>query len=92
MEVRHCCFSSSRMAEINVPAWPIPIHHTKLVMANPQATGIMTPHSPTPMATRSVTVRSSNMASTKLMPKPIHQPSLRRGLRTNPSTRSAIES
>ena len=27
------------MAEISVPAWPIPIHHTKFVMANPHITG-----------------------------------------------------
>ena len=52
MEVRHCCLSRNRMAEISVPAWPMPIHHTKLVIAKPQATGIMTPHTPTPTATR----------------------------------------
>ena len=28
------------MAEISVPAWPIPIHHTKLVMAKPHITGV----------------------------------------------------
>ena len=28
------------MAEIKVPAWPIPIHHTKFVMAHPQPTGM----------------------------------------------------
>ena len=31
------------MAEISVPACPIPIHQTKFVMAKPQATGISTP-------------------------------------------------
>src|SRR6202035_5785732 len=40
MEVRHCCRRSKRIAEISVPAWPIPIHQTKLMIANPQATGI----------------------------------------------------
>ena len=39
IEVRHCCLSRNRMAEISVPAWPMPIHHTKLVIAKPQATG-----------------------------------------------------
>ena len=39
MELRHDCRSNNRMAEISVPAWPIPIHHTKLTMANPQPTG-----------------------------------------------------
>ena len=37
IELRHDCRSRSRMAEIRVPAWPIPIHQTKLTMANPQA-------------------------------------------------------
>ena len=27
------------MAEISVPAWPIPIHQTKLVMAKPHSDG-----------------------------------------------------
>ena len=40
MELRQVCFSSSRMAEISVPAWPIPIHQTKLMMAKPQPTGM----------------------------------------------------
>ena len=29
------------MAEISVPAWPIPIHQTKLMIAKPHATGIV---------------------------------------------------
>ena len=32
IEVRHCCRNSRRMAEISVPAWPMPIHQTKLMM------------------------------------------------------------
>ena len=39
MELRQVCRSSSRMAEISVPAWPIPIHQTKLTMAKPHAHG-----------------------------------------------------
>jgi hypothetical protein len=38
------------MAEISVPAWPIPIHQTKLTMAKPQPTGMLIPHVPTPIA------------------------------------------
>jgi len=34
------------MAEINVPAWPIPIHHTKLTIAKPQPTGMLIPQIP----------------------------------------------
>src|ERR1051325_5687807 len=32
--VRHCWRSSSRIAEMSVPAWPIPIQNTKVVMSN----------------------------------------------------------
>ena len=39
MALRQPCLKSNRMAEISVPAWPMPIHHTKLMIANPQATG-----------------------------------------------------
>ncbi len=52
MELRHGWLSSSRMAEISVPAWPIPIHHTKFTMANPQATGMLMPQIPTPFTSR----------------------------------------
>src|SRR6266851_278875 len=55
MELRHCCLKSSRIAEINVPAWPIPIHHTKLMMAKPQPTGISRPQIPTPLRNSQVT-------------------------------------
>src|SRR5580704_15569293 len=37
IEVRHFWCSRRRIAEISVPAWPIPIHQTKLTMANPNA-------------------------------------------------------
>ncbi len=39
------------MAEISVPAWPMPIHQTKLMMAKPQATGMLMPQMPTPART-----------------------------------------
>ncbi len=38
IEVRHFWRNSSRMAEISVPAWPMPIQKTKLVMSNAQPT------------------------------------------------------
>ncbi len=43
------------MAEMSVPAWPIPIHQTKFTIAKPHATGIVTPHVPVPSAKRYVT-------------------------------------
>ena len=49
IDVRHFWCISRRMAEISVPAWPMPIHHTKLTIAKPQATGTLMPQMPTPM-------------------------------------------
>ena len=49
MEVRHFCRSRKRMAEIKVPAWPIPIQNTKLVMSHAQNTGLLLPHTPMPL-------------------------------------------
>ena len=48
MEVRHFCRSNNKIAEISVPAWPIPIHHTKFTMANPHPTGILIPQMSVP--------------------------------------------
>ena len=59
IELRQVCLNSSRMAEISVPAWPIPIHHTKLMMAKPQATGMVTPQMPTPFRNSQVSAISS---------------------------------
>ena len=36
------------MAEISVPAWPMPIHQTKLTMSKPQPTGMLMPQMPMP--------------------------------------------
>nr|WP_264080890.1 hypothetical protein [Paracoccus jeotgali] len=34
---------SSSTAEISVPAWPMPIHHTTLAIIVPHATGMLMP-------------------------------------------------
>ena len=52
------------MAEINVPAWPMPIHQTKLMMSIPQPTGMLMPHTPTPL-NRSIAIASSNPCSSR---------------------------
>ena len=52
IEVRHCWRSSSRIAEISVPAWPMPIHQTKLMIAKPQPTGMLMPQIPMPLNSR----------------------------------------
>jgi len=48
MLVRHFCWKRRRMALISVPACPIPIHQTKLMMPNAQATGMLLPQTPMP--------------------------------------------
>src|SRR6185369_16065613 len=47
--VRQRWRSKKRIAEISVPAWPIPIHQTKLTMSHAHMTGCMLPHTPTPV-------------------------------------------
>src|SRR5690554_4664891 len=46
--VLHFCLKSSRMAEMKVPAWPIPTHHTKLVILHPHPIVRFTPQVPIP--------------------------------------------
>ena len=38
------------MAEISVPAWPMPTQNTKLMMSNAQKTGLVLPQAPMPVA------------------------------------------
>src|SRR5581483_5272687 len=38
-----------RIAEISVPAWPMPIHQTKLIMSQPHITELILPQTPTPV-------------------------------------------
>jgi hypothetical protein len=52
IDVRHCWRRSNRMAEISVPAWPMPIHQTKLVMSKAQPTGMLLPQIPMPFTKR----------------------------------------
>src|SRR5437764_284154 len=49
MLVRHFWRNKNRMAEMSVPAWPMPIENTKLVMSNAHATGTLLPQTPTPV-------------------------------------------
>ena len=37
---------------MNVPAWPMPIHQTKLMIPNAQATGMLLPQTPMPVGDR----------------------------------------
>ena len=48
MDVRHFCRVRKRIAEISVPAWPMPIQKTKFVMSHAQPTVLFSPQTPTP--------------------------------------------
>src|SRR5271167_898499 len=74
IELRHDCRNSSRMAEIRVPACPIPIHQTKFTMAKPQPIGMVTPHMPVPRTNRYPMANNIIIVSRKAMPKPRNQP------------------
>ena len=52
MAVRQCCRVRNSIAEISVPACATPIHHTKLMMSQPHATGTLLPQTPTPVEIR----------------------------------------
>ncbi len=73
MEVRHFCWKSSRIAEIRVPAWPMPIHQTKLMMPKPQPTGWLLPHMPMPRATVTVSPRTRKLVPAAASPIIIFQ-------------------
>ena len=49
-DVRQRCRRRKRMAEISVPAWPMPIQNTKFVMSNAQPTVRFSPQVPMPTA------------------------------------------
>src|SRR6185437_16155708 len=74
IELRQVCLNSSRIAEISVPAWPIPIHHTKLMMAKPHAPGIVTPQMPTPFRNSQVRPITTPVATKPPTIRPKNQP------------------
>src|SRR5262245_7392957 len=75
IDVRHSCRSRSRIAEMSVPAWPIPIHQTKLMMSKPQPTGMRTPQTPMPLKSRKATATSRSCRTPKEIAKPTNQAS-----------------
>ncbi len=75
IELRQLCLKSSRIAEISVPAWPMPIHQTKLIIAKPQATGCVMPQMPTPTRNSQVTATRRSVATAPPTPKSANQPS-----------------
>ena len=59
---------------MSVPAWPMPIHQTKLVMSNAQPTGMLLPQMPMPFVTSTVSEISSRPVNINAVPKPRYQP------------------
>ncbi len=74
IDVRHCCRKSSRIAEISVPAWPMPIHQTKLMMSNAQPTGMLLPQMPMPVSSSLPMVTFRTIRKRNAMAKPKNQP------------------
>src|SRR5436305_10579804 len=70
IEVRHSWRKSRRMAEISVPAWPMPIHQTKLMIAKPQPAGRWRRQRPTPWASSQVTAVRNIISPEKAAAKP----------------------
>src|ERR1043166_6228164 len=70
--VRHRCRKRKRIAEINVPAWPIPIHHTKLTISQAHMTGCRFPQTPTPVEIWYVSMKPNMPSARKLGTNRIH--------------------
>jgi hypothetical protein len=70
IELRQLWRRRRRMAEISVPAWPMPIHQTKQMMSQPQPTGTLLPQTPMPVMKRFVTAKRKTFSSANPMPKP----------------------
>ena len=73
-EVLHFSRNRNRMAEISVPACPIPTQKTKFVMSKPQPTVLFSPHTPIPSINvyKTATTPSSNIEEERA--KASHQP------------------
>jgi hypothetical protein len=50
MDWRHPARNRNRIAEISVPACPMPTQNTKVVMKVPHPTGLVSPAAPRPTA------------------------------------------
>ncbi len=70
------------MAEMSVPACPIPIHQTKLTMAKPQPMGMLMPQMPTPFMISQPMAMFITPKMLKEIRKPMYQPSEVRLVRT----------
>ncbi len=60
---------------MSVPAWPMPIHQTKLMMSNAQATGMLLPQMPMPLSSSQPIDIVSMPSRARPIRKPKIQPS-----------------
>src|ERR1700757_1260646 len=74
IEVPHFWFNRNKIAEISVPAWPIPIHQTKLTIAKPQPIGMLMPQIPTPLVINHATEIVSSINNENATLNPASQP------------------
>ena len=91
MLVRHRWRSRNRMAEMSVPAWPMPTQNTKFTMAQPQPTVLLTPQTPTPVVIRWKSMANSNTVSPLVKAKAMYQARGGLGCSTIPQTLSVSE-
>ena len=75
IEVRHFWRKRKRIAEISVPACPMPIQNTKFVMSQAQPTGTLRPQTPIPSQNSQETATPSRPRSAREGRKKSHQPS-----------------
>ena len=74
IEVRHVWRKRKRIAEISVPACPIPTQNTKLVMSQAQPTGWLRPQMPMPSQNSQATAIPRRLRSAREGMKNSHQP------------------
>src|SRR5688500_19350556 len=90
IDVRHVWRKRKRIAEMSVPACPIPIQNTKVVMSHDQPTGTLSPQTPIPSQKSHETATPRRPRRAPEGMKNAHQPS---GVRpsTGGATASVIE-
>src|SRR6218665_2991839 len=69
MDILHFWRKSNKMAEIKVPAWPMPTHQTKLVMSHAHPTVLFNPHTPIPSHSTTHTQKNPPRRSSTEKPK-----------------------
>jgi hypothetical protein len=74
IDVRHFCRKRKRIAEMSVPACPMPTQNTKFVMSHAQPTGTLRPQMPIPSQKSQETARPRRPSSARDGRKKSHQP------------------